>query len=42
MGVVVSKSQPSIHAAFQEVRETLPVSLTAVYDKLNGVQFPFF
>ena len=38
MGVVVSKSQPSIHAAFQEVRETLPVSLTAVYDKLNGLE----
>lgn len=38
MGVVVSKSQPSIHAAFQEVKETLPVSLTAVYDKLNGLE----
>ena len=38
MGVVVSKSRPSIHAAFQEVKETLPVSLTAVYDKLNGLE----
>jgi IS4 transposase len=38
MGVVVSKSQPSIHAAFQEVKDTLPVSLTAVYDKLNGLE----
>jgi len=38
MGIVVSKSQPSIHAAFQEVKETLPVSLTAVYDKLNGLE----
>jgi hypothetical protein len=37
MGVVVSKVQPSIHAAFQAVAETLPVSITAVYDKLNGV-----
>jgi len=38
MGVVVSKSRPSIHAAFQEVSETLPVSLAAVYDKLNGLE----
>jgi IS4 transposase len=38
MGVVVSKSRPSIHAAFHEVKETLPVSLTAVYDKLNGLE----
>lgn len=38
MGAVVSKSRPSIHAAFQEVRETLPVSLAAVYDKLNGLE----
>lgn len=38
MGVVVCKSRPSIHAAFQEVKETLPVSLTAVYDKLNGLE----
>jgi hypothetical protein len=38
MGVVVSKVQPSIHAAFQAVAETLPVSITAVYDKLNGVE----
>lgn len=38
MGVVVSKSQPSIHAAFQAVAETLPVSITALYNKLNGVE----
>lgn len=38
MGVVVSKSRPSIHAAYQEVAETLPVSITAVYDKLNGLE----
>lgn len=38
MGVVVCKSRPSIHAAFQEVKETLPVSLTAVYNRLNGLE----
>lgn len=38
MGVVVSKSRPSIHSAFQEVSETLPVSLAAVYAKLNGLE----
>jgi hypothetical protein len=38
MGVVVSKSRPSIHAAFQEVKATLPVSLAAVYGKLNGLE----
>jgi hypothetical protein len=37
LGVVVSKSRPSIHAAYQEVAETLPVSITA-YDKLNGLE----
>ena len=38
MGVVVSKSQPSICAAFQAVADTLPVSITSVYNKLNGVE----
>jgi hypothetical protein len=38
MGVVVSKSRPSIHAAFQDVADTLPVSITAIYDKLNGLE----
>lgn len=38
MGVVVSKIQPSIHAAFQAVAGTLPVSITSVYNKLNGVE----
>jgi hypothetical protein len=38
MGLVVSKIQPSIHAAFQSVKETLPVSITALYDKLNSVE----
>lgn len=38
MGVVVSKSQPSVHAAFVAVADTLPVSITSVYNKLNGVE----
>lgn len=35
MGVVVSKIQPSVHAAYQAVKATLPVTITALYDKLN-------
>ena len=35
MGVVVSKIQPSMHAAYQAVKATLPVTITALYDKLN-------
>jgi hypothetical protein len=38
MGIVVSKSQPSVHAAFQAVAGTLPVSITALYNKLNGIE----
>lgn len=38
MGVVVSKIQPSVHAAFQAVADTLPVSITSIYNKLNGVE----
>ena len=32
MAVVVSKVAPSVHAAYQEVAETLPVSITSVYN----------
>lgn len=38
MGVVVSKVQPSVHAAFKAVKGTLPVTLTALYDKLNHLE----
>lgn len=38
MGMVVGKIQPTIHAAYQEVAETLPVTLTAIYDKINGME----
>lgn len=35
MSVVVCKVQPSVHAAYQAVAGTLPVSLTSLYNKLN-------
>lgn len=38
MGVVVSKSQPSVHAACQAVAGTLPVAITSVYNKLNNLE----
>lgn len=38
MGVVVAKVQPSLHAAYQAVADTLPVSLTSVYNKLNRIE----
>jgi hypothetical protein len=36
--VVVCGVHPSVHAAYQALREQLPVSLTALYDKLGGVE----
>ena len=38
MGMVVAKIEPSVHAAYEEVAESLPVTLTAVYDKVNGIE----
>jgi len=38
MGVVVAKIEPSVHAAYQEVADSLPVSITSVYNKLNGLE----
>lgn len=38
MGVVVAKAAPSVHAAYQAVADTLPVSLAAVYAKLNNME----
>lgn len=38
MGMVVCKVQPSINAAYQAVKATLPVSITAVYDKINRIE----
>lgn len=38
MGVVVAKIEPSVHAAYQEVADSLPVALTSVYNKVNGIE----
>lgn len=38
MSMVTCQVAPSINAAFQSVQETLPVSLTSVYNKLNGIE----
>jgi len=38
MGMVVCKIQPSVCAAYQAVEDTLPVTLSAVYAKLNGIE----
>ena len=37
MSLVVCRIQPSIHAAYQEHRDDFETSVTAVYDKLNGI-----
>lgn len=38
MSLVVARVQPSLHAAYQAVSDTLPVSLTSVYNKINGTE----
>ena len=38
VSLVVAKIQPSIHAAYEMVRETLPVTLTSIYNKLNATE----
>lgn len=38
MTLVVCNIQPAIHAAYQEVAATLPVSIASVYNKLNGIE----
>lgn len=38
MSVVVSKIQPSVHAAYQAVSDTLPTSITSLYGKLNNLE----
>lgn len=38
MGVVVSKTYPSVHAAYQDVSDTFPVSITSLYNKLNNLE----
>ena len=34
---VVCRIQPSIHAAYQDNQEAIETSITAVYDKLSGI-----
>jgi hypothetical protein len=38
MGLVVCKIQPAVSAAYRAAKDKLLVSLTAVYDKLNGIE----
>jgi len=38
MSQVVARIQPSIHAAYKADSDSIPVSVTAVYDKLNGLE----
>src|SRR5665213_2914428 len=38
LSLVVTKTQKSLHAAYQARHEELSVSLTAVYDKLAGME----
>jgi hypothetical protein len=37
MYLVVSRVQPSINAAYKDNADEIPVSITSVYNKLNGV-----
>ena len=37
MNLVVCRIQPSIHAAYQDNKEGIEASITAVYDKLSGI-----
>lgn len=38
MSSVVTRVRPSVHAAIQASRADIPVSVTSVYNKLNGVE----
>src|SRR4051812_6746682 len=38
MGLVVARVQPSLNAAYQAVSDTLPVTLTSIYNKINGTE----
>jgi hypothetical protein len=40
LGLVVTKAQPSLHAAYQAQRKELGVSAKALYDKVAGVELP--
>src|SRR5436305_3446002 len=36
--LVVTRVRPSVHAAFQAQRADIPVSITSVYNKLDGIE----
>jgi Transposase DDE domain len=38
MSLVVTGSRPSVHAAFQALKQRIPVSLTSLYNKLDGLE----
>jgi len=38
MSQVVRGSHPSVHAAYQAKKEDIGVSITSVYNKLNGIE----
>jgi Transposase DDE domain len=38
MSLTVTGVQPSVHAAFQACRQRIPVSITSVYNKLDGIE----
>jgi len=38
MSQVVSNSRPSVHAAYQASKEEITVSVTSLYNKLNGIE----
>lgn len=40
LSLVVTKTQKSVHAAYQTHREELGISVRAVYDKLQGIELP--
>lgn len=38
MSLVVTGIRPTIHAGFQALKESIPVSVTSVYNKLDGIE----
>jgi len=38
MSLVVTAIRPTIHAGFQALQESIPVSITSVYNKLDGIE----
>jgi hypothetical protein len=38
LSLTVTGAHPSVHAAFQAIRARIPVSITSVYNKLDGIE----